>query len=221
MARGIRVHFHSITELPEQLRHYMAFCWHREDGLHIYLNNELDVRHAEVTTAHELAHEILVYEGYPAALPSSPSDVQAQILATRLGSSILNALVNRRIGELGFDLSLLDETGIRALVRNTPKNPDLERMAQWENLVYNGLAYLDNHLDKQLNPRTMPELDAQAVFLKTIPGQWDLIEEMLAVVEAIGIEKPEQCLEVLIRLRDILRLGGKVLVLDVRSGEFH
>jgi hypothetical protein len=218
LARGVHVHFHSISELPKQFSYEIAFCWRGEDGLHIYLNTELDPDQAEVKAAHELAHEILVQEGYPAAVPSKPEDVQMQILASRLSSSVLNALVNRRISGLGFNLDAYDEMGIRALVRNTPENPDLSSMTKWENLVYNGLVYLDNYLDKKVNPRKMPELDAQAAFLKTIPGQWNLIEKMIEVAEAVGFEEPELCLKALVQLRDLLGLRGKVWVVDLRSG---
>jgi hypothetical protein len=212
------VRFHFISELPEQFGRELAFCWRRDDGLHVYLSDELDGDQAEIKAAHELAHEILVREGYPGTIPSNPKDVQMQILAGRLSSAVLNALANRRIAEFGFSLELHDEMGIRALVRNTPEEPDLESMARWENLVYNGLVYLDNYLDRQMNPRPMPELGMQAAFLKTIPGQWDLVEKMLEVVDVIGIEKPEQCLRVLTQLRDVLKLQGKVLVVDVKSG---
>jgi len=212
------VQFHSISELPEQFSRELAFCWRGEDGFHVYLSDELDADQAEIKAAHELAHEILVREGYPGTIPSDPRDAQTQILAGRLSSSVLNALANRRIAEFGFSLELHDEMGIRALVRNTPEKPDLSSMTKWENLVYNGLVYLDNYLDKQTNPRPMPELDVQAAFLKTIPGQWDLVEKIVAIVDAIGIKKPEQCLKTMIQLRDVLGLRGKVLVVDVRSG---
>jgi len=221
LARGVRVHFHSILELPEQFSCEIAFCWRGENGLHVYLNTELDPRQAEVKAAHELVHEILVQEGYPAAVPSNPEDVQMQILASRLSSSVLNALVNRRISTLGFDLDPYDEMGIRALVKNTPEKPDLDSMTKWENLAYNGLVYLDNYLDKQLNPRSMLELEVQAAFLKTIPGQWGLIEKMLAIAEAVGIETPERCLKVMTQLRDALGLRRKVLIVDIKSGIFH
>lgn len=221
LSMGVKVHFHPMSELSEEFSSEIAFCWRGTDGLHVYLNTGLEARVAEVKTAHELAHEVLVREGYPGTLPLDPGDAQMQILASRLSSSVLNALVNHRIGEFGFDLDAYDEMGIRALVRNTPKNPDLESMTKWENLVYNGLVYLDNYLDKKINPRAMPELEAQAAFLKTIPGQWDLVERMVAVVEAVGIESPEQCLEVMIQLRGVLGLKGKVLVVDVRSGVYR
>ncbi len=110
---GVAVQFHNTNELREPFRSDDTMAWSRDQTLHVYLNPDLSPILAEVLAAHELTHEVLTTEGYPVTRLAKglEGDAGWQNVRSRLMSSILNVVVNRRLDRFGFGLTAYRERG--------------------------------------------------------------------------------------------------------------
>ncbi|MFQ6076174.1 MAG: hypothetical protein ACE5Z5_08585 [Candidatus Bathyarchaeia archaeon] len=213
----MRVEFHPISVLREPFRHDDALAWSRAKVVHIYLNPELPTELAEVLAAHELTHEALTAEGYPVTALNKAfvRDAAWQDVRSRLVSSILNAVVGRRLEEYGFDLTPYHQRGVENLMRGleSVKPEDVTPDA----MRYNALVYLDYHLN------AIPEgVKLLAAFLKRVPSpQWQLAEGVVGIVEEEGYDMPPRCLRAMVRVRDYLGLRNYVFVVDPRTNVHH
>lgn len=214
---GLTVEFHPTSELREPFRQDDALAWSQGRVVHIYLNPELPAGLAEVLAAHELTHEALTAEGYPFTTLNKAlvRDAAWQDVRSRLASSILNAVVGRRLEGYGFDLTPYRQRGIENLMRRleSMRPEDVTQDA----MRYNALIYLDYHLSAI--PRGVELL---AAFLRRVPSpQWQLAEGVVGIVGEEGYDTPRRCLRAMVRVRDYLGFRNYVFIVDPKTNVHH
>jgi hypothetical protein len=212
---GFVIEFHLHEGLPE-LNDEAAYSRFNEGIIHVYLSSNLTEGQAEVLAAHEITEPVLNrVEMYPNLYVASIGYLQKDWyggLAIKISSAVLNAVVNRRLKEYGFDIGKLKEATLVRLLRRLPLLPPI--INSEEEITVNALTYLDHYLSYAPSI----EMDRLTEYFMNIGGdQWELIQSLVAISEETGFEDIDQSLACMTAIRDHLELKPYLLVRDRRN----
>lgn len=214
---GFQVRFLPIIEVPSRLPQEVL-SWEEDGIFHVSVDPEAPTELTEIETAHELTHGILTAEGYPITrIPNHLSwDGDLQGLKSRLGSAILNPLVDERLKQHGFDLEPYYDRYIRTLVCRLASQ-DPRSIRRFPTMRINAIIYLGNCFNEDISK----ERQALADFLQCAPSpQWELARKAERIVQEEGNKTPDQCLRATIRVRDLLE-ADLIYVVDPRTGSYY
>ena len=209
---GFIIEVHAHEGLPE-LRDVSAYSRFNEGVIHVYLNHDLSREQAEVLVAHEITEQVMIrVEMYPNLFVTNLGALQKEwygSLAAKIGSAILNAEVNGRLKEYGFDFEKLKEATLVRLVKRLPLMPPIINTE--EEAVVNALIYLDHYLSYAPSP----EIDVLMAYFKSVgESQWALAQSLVEIAEETGYRTVDQSLTCMIKIRDKLNLQPYILVRD-------
>jgi len=215
---GFDADFHPHEGLPNLLGN-PAYARFENGVIHVYLKTGLSDELAEVLAAHEITEPILnKVEGYPNCYITNLALGKGRIfedIGSRITSAVLNAIVNERLREHGFDVDKLKEELVqllRTLPLQMPPDPPLDT------LIQNALIYLDHYLSHP----ALPEIARLTGYFQEMDGeQWKLITDLLGIVKETGYITIDQSLNCMIRIRDRLNLNPYILVHDTRDDSLH
>ena len=215
---GFDADFHPHEGLANLLGN-PAYARFENGVIHVYLKTGLSDELAEVLAAHEITEPILTkVEGYPNCYITNLALGKGRIfedIGSRITSAVLNAIVNERLREHGFDVDKLIEELVvllKTLPLQMPPDPPPET------LIQNALIYLDHYLSHP----SLPEIERLTEYFREIGGeQWKLIVDLTAVVKETGYRTIDQSLDCMIRIRDRLNLSPYILIHDTRDYSLH
>ena len=216
---GFRIEFHPHEGLPV-VRDIPAYARLESGVIHVYLRSDLTDDQAELLAAHEITEPVLNrVEKYPNLVMTNLGALQkdrVKDLSARISSAILNAIVDERLKEKGFDVDKLKEVGLVTLLRTLPPVPP--SINAWDIIVIGALTYLSQCL---LYPSSA-EIKKLTEYFEKIGGeQWRLAHDLVRIVEATGYKTIDQSLQAMIRIRDRLNLKPYLLVRDRRDWSLH